>query len=96
MSTDISKLRPELLTKSLAELNRLKSEIDLAIIEKEKADAEAARIAVLDKAREAYEPLLDTIKLYHEHGFLSSRAVDFFTDKAGSFAPHKAIKKPRA
>lgn len=95
MVSEVSKLRPELLTKSVAELNRLRDEIELAIGEKAKAEAEARKAAIIEKARDAYEPMLDTLKLYHENGLLSETIVAALSRQDGTFAPHQKIKKPR-
>lgn len=48
--SDVSKLRPELLSMSVAELERRKTEIEMALAQKAEAEREAARAAALDEA----------------------------------------------
>ncbi|BCH33151.1 hypothetical protein MesoLjLc_50810 [Mesorhizobium sp. L-8-10] len=94
--TDVSKLRPDLLDLSVAELERRRAEIDMAIIEIGKKEAEAQRLKDIEDAGKHVDHLLESIKWLHDRGFLPPKMTEAFSGADGQFAPHRYIKRPRA
>jgi len=89
--TDIRKLRPELLDKSAAELERQITELQMALAEKQKIEEEKRREALSDEARIRREAIVDNLKWLQENGLLSEKVAGYFTiNRAGkdTFAPH--------
>lgn len=85
---DIQKLRPELLDKSDAELERLETEIRMA--RQHKAD-EAARKEIeslVAQVNAAQDTILKSLNFLFEQGVLSEVVAQAYTTAGGSFAPH--------
>lgn len=93
--SDIRKLRPELLEKSVAELQRQMTELEMAIAEKAKIEAEKAEAEKLEKAKAVFDDLREAIDKLAELGHLPQRLVEVLTDKDGKLSPHKFLKRPR-
>lgn len=85
---DIQKLRPELLDKSTAELERQMTELKMALDFKA---AEAARKEIADlvaKVNEKQAAFLESMAFLHEHKLLPTETIAAYTTAGGSFAPH--------
>jgi len=95
MSSDIEKLRPELLNKSVAELERRKAEIDLAIAEVAKKEAAEKRAGLVTEANERREQFLSHYSWLHDNEFLPKKFIDAATDTAGRFSPAKSFREIR-
>jgi hypothetical protein len=93
---DIEKLRPELLQKSVAQLDREIVERQLAIAYIQRAEETARRAALVDEAASRVERLVDDIKWLHASGFLSAKVTESFTRADGQFNPATFIRPPRA
>lgn len=94
--TDIKKLRPELLEKSVAEIDRLITELQMAKVEKSKVEEAAKRAKQLDEAGAHFDSVLESLRWLHENNFLADSVKEFFTTSSGVFTPHLKLKKPRA
>lgn len=94
--TDVEKLRPELLDMSVAELERRRSEIDMAIERKAAIEAEQQRAKDVEEADGRITQLFEHLKWLHEKNFLAPKLVEAFTSGDGQFAPHRSQKRPRA
>lgn len=94
--TDIEKLRPELLDKSSAELERLRNEIDMAIAHKTAKEEAEKRAALIDEAGSHIEAVLKSVKWLHENGFLPERLETALTRGDGQFNPATFLRQPRA
>lgn len=92
---DVSKLRPELLSLSVAELERRKAEIEMAIERKALEEREAARAAALDEANRLKDDIVDALTKLERTGHISDSVRGFFTTKAGVFSPHLFFKKAK-
>lgn len=92
---DVSKLRPELLSLSVAELERRKTEIEMALAQKAEAEREAARAAALDEANRLKDDIVDALVKLERTGHISDSVRGFFTTKAGVFSPHLFFKKAK-
>lgn len=85
---DIQKLRPELLDKSTAELERQMTELQMALDHK-KAEAERKELASLvDEINKAHDAVLNGLNFLHEHKVLAQAVADAYTTVSGQFAPH--------
>lgn len=93
--TDIKKLRPELLDMSVAELERRRSEIEMAIAEKAKVEAEEKRRKDMEEATKRIDQLMDDLRWLHERNFLGPKVIEAFSGNDGQFAPHRYLKRPR-
>lgn len=93
--SDESKLRPELLDLSVAELERRRAEIDMAIEKKAEIEAEERRKADLKIAEMAFDKMMDAIQELHGLGRLPDRIKNVLTSDDGSFQPGRYLKKPR-
>lgn len=93
---DIEKLRPELLDMSVAELNRRKTEIDMAIARVAEKEAEELRKLEHEESIGLTETLLKTVSRLHEIRRLSPRLVSALSKESGEFTPGLYIKKPRS
>lgn len=84
---DIEKLRPELLTKSLAELERQQTEIAMAI-ERKKHEAEVkAKEELASRANEHIDSVISGVKFLHDNGILPDRIAQAFSRNDGTFNP---------
>lgn len=85
---NIKQLRPELLDKSDAELERLETEIKMA--RQHKAD-EAARKEIeslVAQVNAAQDTILKSLNFLYEQGVLAEAVAATYTTVGGSFAPH--------
>lgn len=94
--TEVSKLRPELLNMSVAELERRRVEIDMAILEIAKKEEAAARAANVAEAGTRIERLVDDVTWLHDNSFLPRALVDALTRSDGRFVPGLKLRKPKA
>ncbi|MCG7507031.1 hypothetical protein [Mesorhizobium retamae] len=95
MVSDIEKLRPELLEKSDAELERLRNEIEMAIAEKHKRAEQERRAAIVAEASKHVDAVVAGLKWLHDNQLLSDKMVDVFTRGDGQFNPATYIRAPR-
>lgn len=93
---DITKLRPELLDKSQAELERQITELQMALAYKAEEGARKAREAKVAEASVKIDAVLDGLRWLHDNGFLSDKVSSVFTNAKGVFTPHLSFKKPSA
>jgi hypothetical protein len=95
---DVSKLRPELLSKSYNELERMKAEIEMAMASKEQEERRRKRAALVEEASTRIDRVVDDLNWLHENSFMSPNVREFFggKDRAKNdiFAPHLRLKKP--
>lgn len=97
MAIAIEKIRPELLTKSDAELERLAAEIAMAQAEKRRIADVAAMEAIAAQAGDHVEAIVAGVKFLHEHGLLPDRvAAGFSRSSDGMFAPGMILRAPSA
>lgn len=94
--TDVKKLRPELLDLSVAELERRRAEIDMAIGQKAAEEEAKRRQALVEEATGKVETVVAGLKWLHENGFLSAKVADTFTSAAGVFNAATYIRAPRS
>jgi hypothetical protein len=94
--TDIEKLRPELLDKSEAELERLAAEIAMAQAEKRRRTEAAERTKRLEEAGDRVARVIEDVKWLHDSGMLSQRVAEAFTRSDGQFNPATYLRVPRA
>jgi hypothetical protein len=94
--TDIEKLRPELLDMSVAELERRKIEIDMAIEKKAAIEAEGRRKEEHEEAIGLTEELVKIVSRLHELNRLPPRVLQALSKESGEFVPGLYIKKPRS
>jgi len=94
--TDIESLRPELLDLSVAELERRKTEIDMAIARVGEKEAEVRRQKEHEESIGLTETLLKTVSRLHAIGRLSPRLVAALSKENGEFVPGLYVKKPRS
>lgn len=92
MVSDIKKLRPELLDKSIAELERQRTEIDLAIADKRREAEVAAKAALAKEANKHIEAATAAVKFLHEHGVLHEKLITAFTRADGVFTTGNVLK----
>lgn len=93
---DIEKLRPELLNKSVAELDRMMAEIEMAKAKKAEQEAAKRRAKEYEESIDLTETLLKTVSRLHEIGRLSPRLTQALSKGTGEFTPGLYIKKPRS
>lgn len=96
MASDISKLRPELLTKSDAELERLAAEISMAQAEKRRQAEIKAKEELAAEATKRVERVVADIKWLHDNIALPERIVQGFSRNDGTFVPGMILRAPTA
>lgn len=103
--TDVNKLRPELLSKSYNELERMKAEIEMAMNSKKAEEEARVRSLVLDEASDRIDRVIDDLKWLQQHQFLSDNVQELFMANARGkggkevpgerlFLPHLRFRKP--
>lgn len=101
---DVSKLRPELLNLSLAELERREAELAMArqaIEQREAAKAQAEYEAKLAEARKDHEveverqleSAIDAVQKLHRYGLLKDETLAAATDSRGVFVASNLFKR---
>lgn len=90
--TDIEKLRPELLTKSPAELERLATEIALAQAELTRRAEVEAKKEIAERANQHIEAIVDGVKFLHENGILPAKIAEAFSRGDGYFVPGMMLR----
>lgn len=93
--TDVEKLRPELLTMSVAELERRRSEIDMALARVEAAEEAKRRAELIEEAGGHVDAVIKSVRWLHDNSFLPQRVVDAFTRGDGQFNPATFLRHPR-
>lgn len=93
--TDIKALRPELLEKSQAELERQMAELQMALQWKAEEGARKERAAKIAQASDHIDKVLEGLKWLHENDFLGETVKAAFTNAKGVFTPHLSMRKPR-
>lgn len=93
---DITQLRPELLDKSQAELERQITELQMALAYKAEEGARKEREAKVAEAGKHIDNVLTGLRWLHENGFLSEKVAASFTNTKGVFTPHLSFRKPSA
>lgn len=93
---DIEKLRPELLDKSVAELDRMAAEIEMAKAKKAEQEAEKRRQAEYQESIGLTEELVKIVTRLHDIGRLPPRVATALSNAEGEFRPGLYIKKPRS
>lgn len=96
MAATIDKLRPDLLTKSPAELERLAAEIAMAQAELRRRQEVAEKEALAAEAGERVERVVADIKWLHDNGLLPERVTTGFSRSDGTFAPGMILRAPTA
>lgn len=94
--TDVEKLRPELLTKSLAELERQRAELDMAIERKRREAEIAEKEALAAEANGHIEGVLTSVGWLHRNGLLPERLVTALTGGNGAFMPASFLRSVSA
>ena len=99
--TDVSKLRPELLNMSVAEIDRRIAELKMAREQKEEAEKAKARAALIEEAGSHIYQILESLRWLDTNKMLPESVKQFFTTspvadgKTPVFSPHLKFKKPR-
>lgn len=96
MATTIDKLRPDLLTKSDAELERLAAEIAMAQAEKRRRADIAAKEELAAEAATRVDRVVADIKWLHDQGLLPKRVTEGFSRGDGMFVPGMILRAPTA
>ncbi|WP_172352655.1 hypothetical protein [Mesorhizobium sp. NZP2298] len=96
MAATIDKLRPDLLTKSDAELERLAAEIAMAQAEKKRLADIAAKEELAAEAATRVERVVADIKWLHDNGLLPDRVAQGFSRGDGMFVPGMILRAPTA
>lgn len=96
MAITIEKLRPELLEKSDAELERLANEIAMAMAEKKRRADIAAKEELAAEAATRVERVVDDVKWLHTQGLLPERVANGFSRGDGMFVPGMILRAPSA
>lgn len=94
--TEIEKLRPELLDKSVAELDRLMAEIEMAKAKKAEVEAEARRVEEHQEAVKLTDDLLRILNRLGQLGRVPPKLMAVLTRPTGEYVPGAYIKKPRS
>ena len=94
--TDVEKLRPELLNMSVAELERRRTEIDMAIAKKHAEEEAARRAALVDEATGKVDAVVSGLRWLHDNGFLSAKVTEAFSRGDGQFNPAIYVRAPRS
>lgn len=91
--TDVEKLRPELLTKSPAELQRMATEIQMAI-DHQAQEARRKEVASIVKEANAHiENIVAGLRYLESHSLLSDEMKTAHSSTAGVFTPHLRYKQ---
>jgi hypothetical protein len=85
---DVSKLRPELLNMSTAELQRQLAELEMALYEKKQEERRKHVTALVDRINAVQSSIIEGMKLLEEYGLLSDEVKSAYTGSGGTFAPH--------
>lgn len=94
--TDIEKLRPELLDKSLGELARLKAEIEMAQAEVQRREDVKAKEALADEANTHIDAVVAGVKWLHANGLLPGKLTEAFSRADGVFTPATVLRNVTA
>lgn len=90
--TDVEKLRPDLLTKSPAELQRMATEIKMAIEHQAHEARRKEAAGIVDEANAAIEAIVSGLRTLEKHNLLSDEAKLFYSSATGAFMPHLRFK----
>lgn len=93
---DVSKLRPELLDKSLNELARLKAEIEMAQAEVQRREDVKAKEALADEANAHIDAVVTGVKWLHTNGILPGKLTEAFSRGDGVFTPATVLRNVTA
>jgi small-conductance mechanosensitive channel len=93
---DIEKLRPELLQKSKAELERQLAEIQMAIDRKNDEEKKAAVAQTVIDANRHQQAVIEGLKFLESNHLLSDEVKAAFTTGAGVFNPSLRFKEVTA
>jgi len=97
--TDVSKLAPDLLNKSVAQLEREVTERQMAIAELKRQEAEKRLAALAGEADGHKDRVVESLNWLETNGFLSAAVREKFMGKNNKkepyFAPHIFFKKSR-
>ncbi|MER9170932.1 hypothetical protein NKI12_26980 [Mesorhizobium australicum] len=96
MAATIDKIRPELLSKSDAELERLAAEIAMAQAEKKRLADVAAKEELAAEAGARVERVVADIKWLHDNDLLPKRVAEGFSRGDGMFSPGMILRAPTA
>ncbi|MES0052183.1 hypothetical protein NKJ66_00970 [Mesorhizobium sp. M0078] len=96
MAATIDKIRPELLSKSDAELERLAAEIAMAQAEKKRMADVAAKEELAAEAGARVERVVADIKWLHDNDLLPKRVAEGFSRGDGMFSPGMILRAPTA
>ncbi|TIN83074.1 hypothetical protein [Mesorhizobium sp.] len=96
MAATIDKLRPDLLTKSPAELERLAAEIAMAQAELQRRAEIKEKEELAREAGDRVERVVADIKWLHDNGLLPERVTQGFSRGDGTFAPGMILRAPSA
>lgn len=96
MVDDIKKLRPELLDKSDAELDRLANEIALAKEYKRREAEIAAKESLALEANKHIDAIVAGVKFLHDNGLLSEKVASGFSRSDGMFSPSMYLRNVTA
>lgn len=94
--TDVKKLRPELLEMTVAELERRRNEIDMAIADKYREAEISAKRELADKANEHIDAVVAGVKFLHDSGILVEKITAAFTFSSGTFNPSAILRNVTA
>jgi len=90
---DIKKLRPELLDKSIAELERQQNELALAIAHKQREAEVSAKKDLADEANRHIDAVNEGVKFLQGIGQLPARiAAGFTRESDGMFSPSMFLR----
>jgi hypothetical protein len=96
--TDVSKLAPDLLNKSTAQLEREIAERQMALGELKRREEEKRRASVIAEIGTRMDRVVEDLKWLHANNALSDNFVAKFQgkDRKGNayFAPHLSFRKP--
>ena len=95
---DIEKLRPELLGKSVAELERQMAELQMALDRKKDEEKKAALAQVVIEANNHQENLVEALKFLEHWRLLPDDVKAAYTTTSGVFNPgikHKEVTADR-
>lgn len=90
--TDVEKLRPDLLTKSPAELQRMATEIQMAIEHQAQEARRKEVTAIVTEANAHIEAIVAGLRFLEKHNLLSEDVKAAHTSAAGVFTPHLRYK----
>lgn len=96
--TDISKLAPDLLNKSVAQLEREITERQMALEQIRKAEEEKRRAKVLEEVGSRMDRVVEDLRWLNDNGFLGENVKEAFMSKGRGeekvFAPHLRFRRP--